>query len=287
MRRESFHGPWSAGPADPHTLAGAYALDAIDDDRERRRFEDHLARCGDCALEVATLIETAARLGRASAAPTPSALRERVMAQIGQVRQLPPPVSGRGRAGSRGRGWAGRRADSWADSWAGRWTGTGWRLRWALVAGLTGLTGMVAACVLGVAVLGAQDEAERAQRAYRQVTSVLAAPDARTATATTAGGARGTVVVSRSRAAVLFLAAGLAPLPRGRVYQVWRIGPDRVESAGLLSVDARGDAVPVPAATGAGVSQLSVSQVGVTVEPAGGSRQPTGRPLLVVDIPAA
>ncbi|MEV4008792.1 hypothetical protein AB0K37_42050, partial [Actinomadura sp. NPDC049753] len=37
---------------DLHALAGAYALDAIDDAGERRSFEEHLAGCETCATEL-------------------------------------------------------------------------------------------------------------------------------------------------------------------------------------------------------------------------------------------
>ena len=50
---------------EPHTLAGAYALDAIDGP-DRARFERHLARCLACAAELRELREAAARLAAAT-----------------------------------------------------------------------------------------------------------------------------------------------------------------------------------------------------------------------------
>ena len=110
---------------------------------------------------------------------------------------------------------------------------------------------------------------------------MLTAPDSRTATASTRQGGRGTVVVSRSRGKMVFLAAGLADLPDGRVYQLWQLAPGQIRSAGLLASDAAGHTLPVITAPGAGVAKI-----GVTVEPAGGSAQPTTRPLFLVDLPA-
>jgi CheY-like chemotaxis protein len=78
--------------SDPHTPAGAYALDALSD-IENRRFERHLTGCGTCALEVRGLRETSARLALAAAQTPPAGLRERVLAEAAQTRQLPPHLA--------------------------------------------------------------------------------------------------------------------------------------------------------------------------------------------------
>ncbi|HEY6297788.1 MAG TPA: zf-HC2 domain-containing protein, partial [Streptosporangiaceae bacterium] len=62
-----------------HTLAGAYALDAVTG-ADRTRFERHLARCQDCAGELRELREAAARLAAAVAADPPAGLVERAVA---------------------------------------------------------------------------------------------------------------------------------------------------------------------------------------------------------------
>jgi anti-sigma factor RsiW len=54
------------GRTDLHTLAGAYALDAISD-ADRAQFEQHLARCEACAAEIRGLREATATLGAAAA----------------------------------------------------------------------------------------------------------------------------------------------------------------------------------------------------------------------------
>ncbi|WP_344207169.1 zf-HC2 domain-containing protein, partial [Actinomadura livida] len=77
---------------DPHTLAGAYALDAIDDAEERRLFEAHLDGCESCAAELREFQATTARLAMAAAEAPPPRVRERVLADIRHVRQLPPAV---------------------------------------------------------------------------------------------------------------------------------------------------------------------------------------------------
>jgi anti-sigma-K factor RskA len=66
---------------DPHALAAAYALDALDE-HEEREFEQHLAGCDRCREEVAGLREAAAGLAYATpvAAPPPE-LKERILEQ--------------------------------------------------------------------------------------------------------------------------------------------------------------------------------------------------------------
>ena len=66
---------------DPHALAGAYALDALDGD-QRTRFERHLSSCRTCPDEVRGFTATAAVLGLAAAATPPPALKGRVLADI-------------------------------------------------------------------------------------------------------------------------------------------------------------------------------------------------------------
>ncbi|MFE3454166.1 anti-sigma factor domain-containing protein [Nonomuraea sp. NPDC059194] len=243
---------------DVHMLAGAYALDAIDDEMERRRFEAHLDGCPSCAQEVAGLAETAARLGQATAATPPPELKGRVLAEIGQVRQLAPTVA---------RPQGSRRAS--ADRKVG-----------ARVAAAMAAVGLVAAAVLGVLAYRAHTELEELRSANRQVAAVLAAPDARLAGTTERRGVEGTVVLSRSAGRMVFLASGLQPLPDDKTYQLWQLTPGRAHPAGLLRPDEDGYTAPALA-----VSVPGATAVGLTVEPAGGSAAPTTAPLLVMEMP--
>ena len=84
LPRVPLPGGWLAGVRlhrDPHALAGAYALDALDG-AERARFERHLASCRTCPGEVRGFAATAAVLGVAAALPPPPALKGRVLADI-------------------------------------------------------------------------------------------------------------------------------------------------------------------------------------------------------------
>jgi anti-sigma-K factor RskA len=66
---------------DLHSLAGAYALDALEGP-ELARFERHLRRCSACTDEVRAFAATAAALAFAVAAPPPPSLKGRVLAAI-------------------------------------------------------------------------------------------------------------------------------------------------------------------------------------------------------------
>ncbi|GAA3846227.1 anti-sigma factor [Sphaerisporangium flaviroseum] len=252
---------------DPHTLAGAYALYALDDARDRMSFEDHLSRCADCEEEMRGLRETTARLGAAVAQEPPPALRGRVMAEIGLVRQLPPipaPVAApEPRAGS-------RRSRRSRRSW------------WPRLA-----TGLVAACLattagLGVVAYHTQDLLARERQGNQQIAAVLAAPDARTVTGRAGGGVTGRVVMSRSQGKMVFFSTGLAALPENETYQLWRIGPAGAIPDRLTRPDSSGRTPPVVLG-----APGDATKVGVTIEPAGGSAQPSDQPLMVLTLPPA
>ncbi|MFI6299399.1 anti-sigma factor domain-containing protein [Nonomuraea sp. NPDC050790] len=230
-----------------HTLSGAYALDALDLP-ERKDFERHLRRCQECADEVAGFLEATAELASAAAHPPPAELRQRVLREIRQVRQSPPLVPGV--AATR--------------SW--------WRR-------LSGPALLAAACVLVAAVLGAllvRTGAELADSDRRagDMAAVLAAPDARL-TSARVGDADARLVYSPSRGQIVLTSANMPALPRSRDYQVWLMGPGGVRPAGLMGRDSYVVAGAVNPA----------DRIGLTVEPAGGSRQPTSPVLAVLPLP--
>ena len=74
---------------DIHTLSGAYAVDALDD-VERARFERHLAGCTACQAEVESLVAAASELSVLTEVSPPASLRAKVLAEIATVRPLPP-----------------------------------------------------------------------------------------------------------------------------------------------------------------------------------------------------
>ncbi|MFF3437384.1 anti-sigma factor domain-containing protein [Streptosporangium sp. NPDC002721] len=256
---------------DLHTLSGAYALHALPE-RDAALFEAHMSRCEACAVEVRGLSETAARLALGAAEPPPLAMRARVMTRIAEVRQEPPILDRQAAPPEPGRDERPDRAGR--ENAVPLRPASPWRRR-----ALTGLAAVstAAAVVLGVVAVDAAGERER----LRQVVAVIAAPDAETVRQRVSSGGTGVIVVAPSQGKMLFTASGLPPLPGSRVYELWLMGGDGVRPAGLLERAADGGVVPVLATPLRGDER-----VGLTVEPAGGSDQPTTTPIMIADLPS-
>lgn len=234
---------------DIHALSGAYAVDAVDD-IERAQFERHLADCDSCRAEVDSLREAASLIGETAALTPPASLRASVLAGIQTVRPLPPvivSVTERGRSTRR------------------RFP--------ALVA--------AAAALIAVGGVGATvwhpwtDDRPAVTEAQR----VQDAPDAATFTHELDNGGSVTVVRSASLNQAVVSTSGLDKLDDDLTYELWLIH----------------DGVMVPAGTTDGdVSSLllegdprSASGAGITIEPAGGSEEPSLPPVVQVDFKQA
>ena len=245
---------------DLHLLTGGYALDALPDE-ERAEFERHLARCPSCLDEVKGMREAAARLAMATAVVPPPQLRERVLADVPRTRQLPP---------------AGGRLLTRREKRA--------RVRRLPLsrAGLTaGVLAVVAAIVfLVVTQVSTSSQLHQSQAANRAIAAVLAAPDARIESAgATVGGTVTAVVSARDREAVV-TTADVPSLPQAQVYQLWVMtAAGTARSAGLLTFSSSGSAVPVLAG-----DVLPGDKLGITVEPAGGTAQPTTTPVVTMSV---
>ncbi len=89
--------------------------------------------------------------------------------------------------------------------------------------------------------------------------------------------ARGLLVASRTTNRALLLVVDLPPLPRGMVYQVWLIKGGLMHSAGWFTVDSTGygQTVIIPVAP-----FWEFDAAGITIEPSGGSIDPTGVSVL-------
>ncbi|HEV8220614.1 MAG TPA: anti-sigma factor, partial [Streptosporangiaceae bacterium] len=89
-----------------------------------------------------------------------------------------------------------------------------------------------------------------------------------------------TVVLAADRHELAVVTTGLPALPPGKVYQLWLISKPAITSAGLLPPAKDGQTPPV-LATGV----VTGDTLGLTVEPAGGSAQPTTTPILALPLP--
>lgn len=230
-----------------HTLTGLYALDALDD-VERVRVERHLSGCDECSDELRSFAETSARLGAGVSVTPPPGLRERVLAEVVQTRQLPPET------------FRPRRRPRTAAA-----------TRWLAVAA-AGLV-LLSAALGGLAWTQARD-AEQARLVAQELTEVLADPERQVVDAEFGGG-QGTIVASGDR--VVLVSDQVSSPGDDSVYQLWFIDEaGTIRSAGFLQE--RGEGQFLADADGYATGDA----VAVSVEPEGGSDQPTTEPLFAL-----
>jgi anti-sigma-K factor RskA len=258
-------------PVDPHTLVGAYVMDAVTDS-DRARFEQHLVGCETCQAEVRGLRETTARLATAAQVRPRAELREQTILAAGLMRQL-PPVTREDPAGSLIR-WRGARHV------VARIAGTGHPRDWVpRLAVAVAVLFAVAAVLTGSAMHGAEHRLDMATGRSHKIATVLSAPDVTMLTAQISQGGSATVVMSHRAGTLVFTAAGLPSLPESSSYQLWVLGPSGSRSAGLLPAPRDGMIGPMV------ISGLRPGdQVGLTVEPAGGSPRPTSPLILAMSL---
>ncbi len=256
---------------DAHTLAGAYAMDAISE-RDRARFERHLAGCQECTQEIAGLREATARLGAATAVTPPAGLKERVMAAAAMTRQQPPATA---EPDAPARAGAMVRAMRWGGAWL---RSLAWPGRLAMAAAAAAAVAVLAlAVVFGVSDGSIRQQLSQAQASSQQIAAVLTAHDAQMLTGPVAGGGTATIVMSHSRHALVFTAAGLRVLPASRGYELWLIGPAGTRPAGMLTMGSHDMTGPVIAS---GLRQGD--HLALTAEPAAGASQPSAPMMLDV-----
>ncbi|MEQ8142103.1 anti-sigma factor [Streptomyces sp. OP7] len=246
-----------------HSLAAPYALDALEP-AERVRFEKHLRSCARCAAEVRDLAEDAVRLAWSTAAPAPPALRDRVLAAVRTTAQEPAP-QGDSRA---------REPRLPPHVWGSAPPPRVRERRPLFVpfATATAAAALVVAALFGVQANRTQDELNAARDQAREIAHVLAAPDARASSGRDARGRTIGVIASVSARGAVVTLGGYGDPPNGRVRQLWLMDQDgRPRSLGLFEGD-----TPL-VASGLDTSATSLA---VTVEPDGGSPQPTGQPIV-------
>ena len=228
---------------DLHTYAGLYALDAIDSD-VLTEFEQHLSSCPSCQQEVQEFRSTGGRLGASVAVAPPPALRAAVLGAIANVRQDAPtnvvPL---------------RKRPSWLAPLA-----------------------IAAALVLTFGVVRNITNRPATITAASVITAdtVINADDARAIALTAPDGIQTKAFVSAKLNRVAITSDGMPPAAAGKSYQVWLIGPNGAESAGIMEPPATGGhAAVLLSGTLAGHQRVSI-----TLEPAGGVPKSTG-PTLV------
>lgn len=240
-----------------HALSGAYAVDALDD-LERRRFEAHLADCGECRDEVDSLRAGAALLAELTATPPPPALRERVLSDITRVRPLPPehpePAASRSRRGL---------------------------FLFTVAASVLLILGLVVSITRPWGDGNRGDDGTNGGDRLTATEQVLAATDAQRVRLELDAKTTATVVRSKEVGRAVIVTEGMGAAPDGKAYEVWLQTADgEMEPAGMMpdgpdhTMLLEGDATE---AVGAGI----------TIEPDGGSPEPTSDPIAYFDFAEA
>lgn len=129
---------------------------------------------------------------------------------------------------------------------------------------------LVGAAAAAVIALGGVGVGAYVANQNDPLNQVLQAGDVRRATVDVAGGGTATVTVSASKDAIVVKMNDVPPPPPGKVYQMWLIPKDGSApvSQGLMDAEALSKPAVVK-----GIS--SAASLGITVEPAGGSKSPT------------
>lgn len=192
-----------------HDLTAAYALDALDAE-ERHEYEEHLARCGRCRDELASLSETASSLAYGvDAPPPPVRLRARILDTARAERPNIVPL----------------------------------RPRWAVPAAVTAVAGVAAVIALAIWSSSLSSKVDRLQARSdnaERVASILAAPGAKHL----AIPSRGTLIVTPGGSGALVL-TNLRQAPNGEIYEAWVAVAGRPKAAGTFNTTGPLTAVPL------------------------------------------
>ncbi|MET1017202.1 MAG: anti-sigma factor [Leifsonia flava] len=294
---------------DEHALSGSYALDAVDAE-ERARYERALLDSEQLREEAAGFADTAALLGsNVTPVTPPPALKASIMAQLSGLPQLPADTAGGAHAADAEVDALPSTAPAPAPDAAtpvaapspaavpsapgaplgapaspsapavppvGRAEAAAQR-RWFSRPGA--FIGAAAAAVVLIAavVVGVNWPGPNGWGAQRDLASISAASDAQQATGEVAGGGTVTLTWSEELGRSAVMVDGMPALDSDQTYELWYIDSETAVPAGTFTVGDDGTTWRVLEG-----DMTAGAAVGVTVEPAGGSPQPTTQPVVVV-----
>ena len=279
------------GMNDIDSTAASYALNALTPE-ERDLFETRLNESDELRDEVSDMSEITLLLGRAVTPVTPSAgLRSSIMGLLDSTPQLPPlpapavtaqeaRVEQSSPVGPEG----GRHAsvpESAASGELLRPTPLA-RQRWFMRPSM--LLGAAAAAIAlvfgGGAVVNSLTPHTTTNQAIigSDASQIFAASDVQHTASKVATGGTATVYWSHKLQRSAVILDGVTSLPSDKTYQLWYIKGSSIKSAGTVS------------ATSNTVTQVlqgdlvNGDTIGITVEPSGGSKQPTTKPIVAIPV---
>ncbi|CAN5403528.1 anti-sigma factor [soil metagenome] len=262
--------------------SGAYVLHALSD-AENAQFEKLLTESDETLAEVTELADTAVELGL-SVEPVdpPASLRASILDAIAVTPQLAPlPATDDSAAdehelapvvpGVDTTPVVDRSVSNSAEERA--------RRRWYTrpVATVIAAAAAVALIFGGGIAINAVIQGQQLSSSATQINQIQAASDYQRRTVDVSGGGTATVIWSVSERRSALLGTGMTKLPSSLTYELWYIGTDGARPAGTFDMDgSTTQSVMLAGKMNAGDS------IGVTIEPAGGSKKPTTDPIAVV-----
>ena len=242
------------------TSTGAYALNALNE-TERVEFEKVMADSEQLRAEVTELADTAVELG-ASVAPVdpPGALRASILDAVAKTPQLAPLVEERPETS----------VPTPAELKA--------RSRWSTPLARLGAVAAAVALIVGLGfTVRAGVQAQSDMATATQINEIQASADYERAVVDVDGGGTATIVWSVALERSALIVDGLKGLPAGSTYELWYIDSNGATPAGTFDVGDDGKRSIVLAG-----DMDAGDTIGVTVEPAGGSKKPSTDPIIVV-----
>ncbi len=279
---------------DPSSLTGSYALDALSDE-ERTQVEAAFASSPELRSETDSLRETALQLAYSTdPIEPPASLKASLLAQIQHTPQVAAPAAPTSGAGAPDAGLEARPASvpsPTAVGGSGRAESAARRRWFQRPAAALSAAAAVAVVFLGVGLTvgGVMSPDGESQPGTSQASGVLdgiyAASDFQRSSTPVQGGGTATVVWSNEVGKSAVILDGVDAAPKGKTYELWYIDSKSaggaITAAGLM--DQYADGVHSAVLTGKVRDGVTV---GITVEPAGGSKQPTTTPIAAVALDA-
>ncbi len=259
---------------DLHSLAHAYVVGALSPD-EVREFERHLIECDGCTADVIDIRAVTSALSTTVATDPPARLRSAVLSQIAQTAQEPAATAVADRTPTASESTSRGNVFEFRPS-----------RRRRVATSLLAAAAVVAAVGFGGWAYQADQDAENSQRIANQarsdtteMASLLSSDDVRTVSGRfSQTDHTGTVVMSKRLGKAMFVAEGLPNLPDDKVYEAWTINGNQ-EPAGTFTDD--------QSILRLSDAAFTADRLAITVEPEGGSTQPTSEPIFTVVMPQA